>query len=187
MRKTSKIKKQNLRELLLKMSIYFQDESSFEIGQNVWRVLCPAWNKPIRKKWKERRHDGISVSWVRWINGEFYYRTSEKKKWEDFISFLAELRKQGKKEWILIIVDNARIHHAKIVKTFCEENKIQLVYLPPYSPNLNPIELLRKMIKKEFRKIQRIYDDIEESISSASELIKDRISKICIDDLISVH
>jgi hypothetical protein len=35
MRKTSKIKKQNLEKLLLKMSIYFQDESSFEISQTV--------------------------------------------------------------------------------------------------------------------------------------------------------
>lgn len=186
MRKTSKIKKQNLEELLLKMSIYFQDESSFEISQTVWRVLCPAWKKPIRKKWKEKRHDWISVSGVRWIDGEFYYKTSTSKKWEDFIAFLTELRKHEKKEWILVIVDNARIHHAKIVKEYCEENKIHLVYLPPYSPNLNPIELLRKMIKKEFRKMQRIYDDIEKSISSASELVKQRISKVCIESLVNV-
>jgi transposase len=90
-------------------------------------------------------------------------------------------------EWILIVVDNARIHHAKVVKEYCEENKIHLVYLPPYSPNLNPIELLRKMIKKEFRKIQRMNDDIEKSISSASELVKQRISKVCIENLVSVY
>lgn len=87
----------------------------------------------------------------------------------------------------MIIVDNASIHHAKIVKSYCEDNKIYLVYLPPYSPNLNPIELLRKMIKKEFRKIQRLYDDIEKSISSASKSIEDRISKINIDNLIAIY
>ncbi len=187
MRKTSKIKKQNLGELLLKMSIYFQDESSFEISQTVWRVLCPAWNKPVRKKWKERRHDWISVSGVRWIDGEFFYKTSGSKKWDDFIAFLTELREQEQKEWILVIVDNARIHHAKIVKAYCEEKKIHLVYLPPYSPNLNPIELLRKIMKKEFRKIQRVCDDIEKSISSASELVKQRISKVHIESLVRVY
>ena len=176
-----------MRELLLKMSIYFQDESWFEISQTVWRVLCPSWNKPIRKKWKERRHNWISVSGVRWINGEFFYKTSETKKWEDFIFFLEELRKQEQKEWLLVIVDNARIHHAKIVKAYCKDSKIHLVYLPPYSPDLNPIELLRKIMKKEFRKIQWIYDDIEKSILLASELIKERISKIHIESLISIE
>lgn len=169
------------------MSIYFQDESSFEISQTVWRVLCPPWKKPVRKKWKEKRHDGISVSGVRWINGEFYYKTSAWKKWEDFIAFLSWLRKEESKEWILLIVDNARIHHANSVKEYCEENKIKLVYLPPYSPNLNPIELLRRIMKKEFRKIQRLYDDIQESIALASELIKNRISKISIESLLAIH
>lgn len=42
---------------------------------------------------------------------------------------------------IVLIVDNVRYHHAKLLKKFIEKNpKIEIMYLPPYSPELNPIE-----------------------------------------------
>jgi transposase len=43
---------------------------------------------------------------------------------------------------ILMILDNARYHHAKILQPWLEQNKrkIELFFLPPYSPELNPIE-----------------------------------------------
>jgi transposase len=42
---------------------------------------------------------------------------------------------------IVLIVDNVRYHHAKLLKRFVEKNpRIEIMYLPPYSPELNPIE-----------------------------------------------
>jgi len=42
---------------------------------------------------------------------------------------------------IIMIVDNVRFHHAKLLKKFLEKHKkLELMYLPPYSPSLNPIE-----------------------------------------------
>lgn len=46
------------------------------------------------------------------------------------------------------ILDNARYNRSKQLKAKAEELGIQLVYLPPYSPNLNPIERLWKFFKK---------------------------------------
>jgi hypothetical protein len=41
----------------------------------------------------------------------------------------------------VFIMDNARIHHSRIAKGYFTENlNAQIVYLPPYSPFLNPIE-----------------------------------------------
>lgn len=48
-----------------------------------------------------------------------------------------------------IILDNARIHTAKIVKEACEILSINLVYLPPYCPFLSPIEDVWKDIKRD--------------------------------------
>jgi len=50
---------------------------------------------------------------------------------------------------IIIVLDNARVHHAKMLEDFLEELKdnIQLVFLPPYSPNLNHIEYVWKWLK----------------------------------------
>lgn len=41
-----------------------------------------------------------------------------------------------------MILDNARAHHAKLIQSFLEENKsrLELIFLPPYSPELNLIE-----------------------------------------------
>lgn len=40
----------------------------------------------------------------------------------------------------IIVMDNIRSRHAKIVKRVLEESGINYLYLPPYSPDLNPIE-----------------------------------------------
>lgn len=50
---------------------------------------------------------------------------------------------------IFVILDNARYHYSKEVKTYLEKTKIKLVFLPSYSPNLNLIERLWKFFKKK--------------------------------------
>ena len=52
---------------------------------------------------------------------------------------------------IIMCVDNVRYHHAKLLKIFLANNpKLEIFYLPPYSPDLNPVErawwLMRKYI-----------------------------------------
>jgi transposase len=49
---------------------------------------------------------------------------------------------------INIICDNARYYHAQVVKDFLTNSKIELVFLPPYAPNLNLIERFWKFFKK---------------------------------------
>lgn len=49
---------------------------------------------------------------------------------------------------INIICDNARYYHAQLVKDFLANSKIELVFLPPYAPNLNLIERFWKFFKK---------------------------------------
>lgn len=42
---------------------------------------------------------------------------------------------------IIMVVDNVRFHHAKLLKKWLTKHpKLELVYLPAYSPELNPIE-----------------------------------------------
>lgn len=50
---------------------------------------------------------------------------------------------------IYIIVDNARYYHSCLLKEHLEGTKIQLIFLPPYSPNLNLIERYWKFFKKK--------------------------------------
>ena len=50
---------------------------------------------------------------------------------------------------IVIISDNAQIHHANDVEIACKLLNIELIFLSPYCPDLNPIEDLWRVIKKE--------------------------------------
>lgn len=48
----------------------------------------------------------------------------------------------------IVILDNFSSHHATDVRQAAKANDIELVFLPPYSPNLNPIEFIWKSIKR---------------------------------------
>jgi transposase len=50
---------------------------------------------------------------------------------------------------IYIIVDNARYYRSRLLKQYVKGTKIKLIFLPPYSPNLNLIERYWKFFKKE--------------------------------------
>jgi len=82
------------------------------------------------------------------LNGESLIEFPEKNRAEDFISFLKKIREANPGKRIVIILDNFRTHHAKKVKEEAEKLNIVLVYLPPYSPDLNPIENVWKSVKR---------------------------------------
>ena len=50
---------------------------------------------------------------------------------------------------ITLVLDNARYQRCYMVMRLAEELGIELLFLPPYSPNLNLIERLWKLVKKE--------------------------------------
>lgn len=66
----------------------------------------------------------------------------------------------------IILQDNAKIHHSKKVKEFALEKNIEMKYIPPYSPEFNPIELIFSKMKTKFRSLDHnnLLRDIETSI-----------------------
>jgi transposase len=66
---------------------------------------------------------------------------------ESFIKFLTKLRQTYSRK-VHIILDQAGYHTARSVQKFAQENNVKLHYLPPHSPNLNPIERLWKYMKE---------------------------------------
>ena len=70
-----------------------------------------------------------------------------------FIAFLKQLHRDADSP-ILVVADNAKYHHSKETRRFIEQQKgqIQLVYLPPYSPELNPDEQVWNHAKRELGK-----------------------------------
>jgi transposase len=62
--------------------------------------------------------------------------------------FLAELSKRRPKELVLLVLDGAPCHHSKT--TLKVPENIQLCFLPPYSPELNPTENLWDELREKF-------------------------------------
>jgi transposase len=59
------------------------------------------------------------------------------------------LRRSHSGQAITVILDNAAYQRAKFVQDLAKKLDITLLYLPPYSPNLNLIERLWKFVKKQ--------------------------------------
>jgi len=70
-----------------------------------------------------------------------------------FIDFLRRLSAQHPDRKILLICDNHSTHHAKTVKAWVAEHpdRIELIFLPAYSPELNPDEYLNQDVKRHMR------------------------------------
>ena len=76
----------------------------------------------------------------------------EKVNSETIQTFFTELRTEnGSNQRIHLILDGAGYHRAKVVKDKADELNITLHFLPPYSPNLNPIERLWKVMNEHVR------------------------------------
>ena len=67
--------------------------------------------------------------------------------------FLNEIRKvyPDYNQKIHVILDGAGYHRSQLVKDWAEVVNIRLHYLPPYSPNLNPIERMWKLMNEHAR------------------------------------
>jgi transposase len=52
----------------------------------------------------------------------------------------------------IVVVDNLSAHKSERARTLLEERGSQLLYLPPYSPDLNPIEQASRRSKEHYEK-----------------------------------
>ena len=88
------------------------------------------------------KHHGTKLLGVlNYETGEVYVEEHDKFDAVTFLMFLKSVLAQYPIGKIVMILDNARIHHAKVLKPFLKENpRLELMFLPPYSPKLNMIE-----------------------------------------------
>jgi transposase len=105
---------------------------------------------------------------------------------ESMIEFLKHLEACSSAPVIHIICDNGRANKNKALQEYLKTSRIQIHYLPAYSPNLNPIERLWK-IMREMNTYNRCYDTFEdfgkairkfffEDIPNIGEILEKRIT-----------
>lgn len=83
-------------------------------------------------------------------NMDIISRSCERVNGDSICNLLKAIRfKNPEEEKLYLILDNAPFNRSKKVRELAKELGIKLQYLPPYSPNLNPIERLWKFFKKK--------------------------------------
>ncbi len=71
---------------------------------------------------------------------------------------------------IIVVVDNVRFHHAKLLKKWLiGKPQLEIVYLPPYSPDLNPIERAWWYMRKKITH-NRYVNSLDERITMFWEM-----------------
>jgi transposase len=72
----------------------------------------------------------------------------------------------------ILLLDNSSVHTSKLVKETLAELQIKHLFLPRYSPDFNPIELLWSFVKSVLRKLKaRTHDKLEKAIAFALDIV----------------
>jgi transposase len=127
--------------------IHWGDETGARNTNNHGRSYAPKGRTPVKKNMAKRFTVNMisTVTNLGQVEFMIYSGTMHSQR---LIEFMEDLIK-GKKRKIYLILDNLRVHHSKLVKAWVEENndKIELFYLPSYSPEKNPDEYLNCDLK----------------------------------------
>lgn len=75
----------------------------------------------------------------------------------------------------IVVMDNLPAHKVINIRHYIEEKGAQVIYLPPYSPDLNPIENMWSKIKQLLKSLEeRSWDGLEKAIGWALDQISAR-------------
>ena len=75
--------------------------------------------------------------------GDVIFHRASSANAETFLDFLRLLKEKYADRFLVLVLDNARIHHANMVQAFLQREEgtaFHFIFLPPYSPPLNPKE-----------------------------------------------
>jgi len=148
--------------------IFFADESAIRSDHHARRSWAPKGQTPLIEATGPR----FSMNMISAITnrGQFRFMTVDgtvtATVFRDFLKRLI----QGMERKIYLVVDGYSTHKAKLVRTFVEANKdrIELVILPPYSPELNPDELVWAHVKQRVgKKAVQTKEELTSAVNAA--------------------
>ena len=139
----SLLKEKGLKEE--EIAIGFIDETRPQNTPNTVRV----WSfKKVKSIKNTTKFENNTIGFYA-IKGESVKTFIDNSKKESIASFLDTIRKANEEyKAIVAVIDNFASHKSKIVRDKARDLGIYLIYLPPYSPDLNPIEYIWKSLKR---------------------------------------
>lgn len=150
--------------------IFWQDETKMCQDSNVARGYSPKGCAPVLLENKRAHYSSGTLCSAINNQGKVFFTIKEYAKGSgfnssDFLDFLKGLLEDQKQltplnkatPKLFVICDNHRMHKTAAVQDWVKahEREIELFYLPPYSPQLNPQEQLNQCVKDDLRRCAR--------------------------------
>ena len=157
--------------------MFFQDESRFGLFTRNGKALTAKGVKPIcpfHQIFKTLYLFGAFSP----INGDKFLLEMPHCNAANFQVFLDDFSAQNPDEFKIMVLDNGAFHKAKILKI---PDNIGLIFLPPYSPELNPAEKIWAILKRKFtNRLYKTLDEVSGFITEATNsLCSNRIKSTC--------
>jgi transposase len=132
--------------------VLFADEASMRSDYHAGTTWAPRGQTPIVRVTGQR----TTVNMMSAISGEGqmqFMLVEGRVNGEVFVQFLRQLM-IGAERPIILVVDGHPVHRSKIVAEYVEstDGQLELHFLPPYSPQLNPDEQVWKHVKERVAK-----------------------------------
>jgi transposase len=158
------------RQLALPLRLFTQDESRFGLLPVIRRRITLKGIKPIQAT--QHVFDNYYLyGAVEPSSGDAFFLEMPFLDSQCFQIYLNEFSRWAKKSFNIVVLDNGSFHKASGL--IIPEN-VALLFLPPYSPELNPIERLWEYIKdqisgKLFQNLDSLKDEVAEVIKRLSK------------------
>jgi transposase len=155
--------------------IFFLDEAGFQSDPPLGRTYGLKGHTPVVASSGQRQ----SINVISAVNasGAFWAATYPGKlDSETFVIFLRNFMK-GRRTKVFLVVDGHPAHKAKVVKDYIAQTqgRLELYFLPPYAPDLNPDEFVWNYMKnigvskKPLKKNESLRERVEQDLANISQ------------------
>lgn len=152
--------------------LYFVDESGVKIGMARTHARAPR-GKRAEDRQPKRQGENITIIGAMGLVGIVAATILEGGMTKpDFIDFMRDDLLPRIPRGAIVVLDNLRSHHSKEVVELAAKHGVRLVFIPPYSPEYNPIEKGWSKLKAWLRKARAAtVDALVAAIESGVERI----------------
>jgi len=148
----------------LPVRLMFQDEARFGRMSDPRACWAPSPHRPVVNLAlvREFKYEYAAVSpW----DGDIDHMTREKMNTESMSCFLKQVSKAHRGEFNIMIVDGASSHKGKELEV---PKNVSLIFLPPYSPELNPAEQIWNILRRDYF-ANKVFDSLDAAIRQAEQ------------------
>ena len=111
---------------------------------------------------REKKFNLIAVSGQHELKAPFLYEGVMNTRW--FNTYLTESLLPVLKPGQILVMDNATFHKSAETRRLIESKGCQLWFLPPYSPELNPIEPIWAVLKRYVKRFQHQFTSLTDTL-----------------------